>query len=153
MTTKKFYRICPKLANFPIPDLFKTKSWSQLLLKVFPLHSVTLRTNKLERSLKTIKLERSSLVGKERTCSIGNGNFVANYVIAEQTSLFLSLSFHEDKCSKLLPTLANDISNASKAGAYLCETPFRRSTLRPVPGFTHKHYTRLERLARYKHYS
>jgi hypothetical protein len=119
----------------------------------FFLHSVRLRTNKLERSLWTNKLERSSLVGKAGTCSIGYGSVVANFVLAEQTSLFCFIISDEYKCSKLLPTLANDVSNASKAGAYLSETHFRCSTLRQVPGFTHKHYSRLERLARYKNYS
>jgi hypothetical protein len=38
-----------------------------------------------------------------------------------------------------------------KAGTYLCQAPFRCSTFGEVPGLTHKHWTRLERLARAKH--
>jgi hypothetical protein len=40
---------------------------------------------------------------------------------------------------------------ASKVGAYMSESPFRCSTLGWAPGLTHKHYTRLEKLARDKH--
>ncbi len=42
---------------------------------------------------------------------------------------------------------------AGKAGAYTSEVPFRCSTLGWAPGFTHKHQTRLERLAKDKHSS
>ncbi len=37
---------------------------------------------------------------------------------------------------------------AVKAGAYLTEAPFRCSTLGQAPDLTHKHQTRLERLAK-----
>jgi hypothetical protein len=40
-----------------------------------------------------------------------------------------------------------------EAGAYPCEAPFRCLTLGYPPGLTHKHQTRLERLAREKHFS
>ncbi len=39
---------------------------------------------------------------------------------------------------------------AGKAGAYPSEASFRCYTLRQAPGFTQKHKTRLERLARDK---
>ncbi len=42
---------------------------------------------------------------------------------------------------------------AVKAGAYLSKAPFRCSTLGQDPGLTHKHQTRLERLASDKHSS
>jgi hypothetical protein len=41
----------------------------------------------------------------------------------------------------------------SKAEVYLREAPFRSSTVGYVPGLTHKHYVRLERPAREKHWS
>jgi len=40
-----------------------------------------------------------------------------------------------------------------KAGACPSETLFRCTTLRWAPGLAHKHVTRLERLARDKHFS
>ncbi len=42
---------------------------------------------------------------------------------------------------------------ASKVGAYLSETPFKCSTFGWAPCHTHKHWTRLERLASDKHSS
>ncbi len=42
---------------------------------------------------------------------------------------------------------------AIKAGAYMNESPFRCSTLGYAPGLTHKHLTRLERVAKNKHSS
>jgi hypothetical protein len=42
---------------------------------------------------------------------------------------------------------------AGKAGAYPCEAHFRCSTLGYAPGLTHKHKTRLQRLARDKYSS
>jgi hypothetical protein len=41
----------------------------------------------------------------------------------------------------------------SKTGSYPSEVPFKCSTLGLAPGLTHKHYTRLEKLARDKHSS
>jgi len=35
-----------------------------------------------------------------------------------------------------------------RAGAYLSEVPFKGSTQELAPGLNHKHWTRLERLAR-----
>jgi hypothetical protein len=42
---------------------------------------------------------------------------------------------------------------ASKAGAYMSEAPFKRSTLQQATGLALKHYIRLEKTTRDKHSS
>ncbi len=58
-------------------------------------------------------------------------------------SLFLKKISSEQEC--LQPSLI-----FGSLPAYLSEAPFRNSTLGYAPYLTHKHYTRLERLARDK---
>ncbi len=79
---------------------------------------------------------------------------VPGLTLKQQTRLERPL---RDKHSSLLQTFFNygqpSLMFVGKAVPYLIEEPFRCSTLGQVPGLTHKHQARLDRLARDKHSS
>ncbi len=70
----------------------------------------------------------------------------------KRSSLLCTFEITNVKRFTTLGTKAYTIKQFT-AGAYPSEAPFRCSTLGQAPGLTHKHQTRLERLAKDKHSS